>query len=133
MVRTCTSRVMTREKPDFDPTKSMRSASPNSHGFLSSKMSPTKPMWKGEQDLFMTLRYRLDQMEYLEYLHVDSVDLVQRLLSDLIQTTESARNFKNQLEIARNEKAIAEEQLYPLRQELTRLTAENNQLHLYPI
>ena len=86
-------------------------------------------MWKGEQDLVMTLRFRLDQMEYHEYLAPDSVDLIQRLLADLIQTTDSARTFKTQLELARNEKNIAEEQVFPLRQELSRLTAENNQLH----
>jgi hypothetical protein len=37
-------------------------------------------MWKGDQDLFLTLRYRLDQMDYPEHLHKDSIDLAQRLL-----------------------------------------------------
>lgn len=101
--------------------------------FQDAKMSPTtspiQPLWKGEQDLYLTLRFRLDQMEYSEYLSADSVDLVQRLLADLIQTTESARTFKTQVANARNEQMLAQEQVMPLRQELARLTSENNQLH----
>jgi hypothetical protein len=50
-------------------------------------------------------------MEYPEYLHPDSMDLVQRLLADLIQTTESSRTFKSQLDIAQSDKILAEEQV----------------------
>lgn len=75
-------------------------------------------------------------MEYPEHLAIDCVDLVQRLLpssnsslADLIQTTESARTFKLQLELANNDKILAQEQVAPLRNEIQRLTSENNKLH----
>ncbi|KAL2915535.1 hypothetical protein HK105_204937 [Polyrhizophydium stewartii] len=91
--------------------------------------SPSRPRWRGDDDQYLTLRHRLDQLDYREYLHPDSLDLVQRLLVDLVQTTETARTFKNQLELAAADRDAAQEQIQPLRQELARLTAENNHLH----
>ena len=91
----------------------------------------TRPLWSGGEQLFVTLRHRLDQMEYSEFLAKDSVDLVQRLLADLVQTTETARSFKALLETATNDRILAEEQVGPLRVEIGRLSSENNTLHRY--
>jgi hypothetical protein len=89
------------------------------------------PLWKEPQDLFFTLRFRLDQLEYKEHLDTSSVLLVQRLLSDLIQTTESTQTYKSKYDLAIHEKTLAEEQVLPLKNELCRITAENNQLHRF--
>jgi chromosome segregation ATPase len=85
--------------------------------------------WNAQEDPFVKIRYRLDQLEYTEYLHPDSVALVTRLLSDLIQTTQSSRVLKQQLEDAIKEHEITKEQLIPTQQELVRITQENNHLH----
>lgn len=108
-----------------------RPASKTSHRNSSSPAKHDRPFWKGDQDLYLTLRHRLNQLNYPQHLHADSLDLVQRLVADLVQTTASARDFKQQLEIAQNAVGVAEEQVGPLRGEMKRLTAENNQLHTY--
>lgn len=77
----------------------------------------------------MKLRYRLDQLEYTEPLSNDSVDLVMRLLSDLVQTTHTSRIYKTQLDAALKEQDAIREQVDPLKQELVRITQENNHLH----
>ncbi|KAI9357686.1 hypothetical protein DFJ73DRAFT_190386 [Zopfochytrium polystomum] len=77
-----------------------------------------------------TLRHRLNQLDYTEDFGTDSALLVQRLLADLVRTTESMKKFKHQLGTVQREKAALEEQIKPLRSEIARLTAENNQVHL---
>ncbi|KAJ3299289.1 hypothetical protein HDU76_006357, partial [Blyttiomyces sp. JEL0837] len=76
------------------------------------------------------LRHRLNQLGYKESFTWESSNLIQHLLSDLIRTTESLRKFKTQSERVAQEKAGLEEQIKPLRTEIARLTAENNQVHL---
>ncbi|KAJ3127363.1 hypothetical protein HK098_006447 [Nowakowskiella sp. JEL0407] len=75
------------------------------------------------------LRYRLDQLEYKEHFSPDSLALVEHLLSDLIVTTESAKNLKNKSDALNTDKEALLAQIEPLRHEISRLTAENNQLH----
>ncbi|KAJ3414954.1 hypothetical protein HDV05_005785 [Chytridiales sp. JEL 0842] len=76
------------------------------------------------------LRHRLLQLDYHEDFGPESMNLVRRLLADLVQTTDSARKFKNQAERVQQEKSDLEEQVQPLRSEISRLTAENNKVHL---
>lgn len=44
---------------------------------------------------FSTIRYRLDQLDYKEWMDPVSLPLVKRLLSDLINTTQVAREWKH--------------------------------------
>jgi hypothetical protein len=70
--------------------------------------------WIGPEtgrDLSNVLRNRLNQLEYYDDFGLDSVPLIQKLLSDLIQTTEAARKFKAQLDVAAQEKSLAQEQV----------------------
>ncbi|KAJ3027259.1 UNVERIFIED_CONTAM: hypothetical protein HDU68_004174 [Siphonaria sp. JEL0065] len=84
-------------------------------------------MLTAEEDF---LRHRLAQLDYREPFDMSSAPLIRRLLADLVQTTDSARKFKNEAERARREKEGLAQQIAPLRAELARLTAENNQVHL---
>ncbi|TPX46008.1 hypothetical protein SeMB42_g03840 [Synchytrium endobioticum] len=76
------------------------------------------------------LRLRLDQMGY-QRLHLppDAVQLATRLLSDLIVTTDTARKLKFEKDAAHAETRTLQDQVSPLRQEIARITSENNRLH----
>lgn len=50
--------------------------------------------YSGKDAEFNTIRYRLDQLDYKEWLDPISMPLVKRLLSDLINTTQVAREWK---------------------------------------
>lgn len=63
------------------------------------------------QDWTIVLRHRLNQLDYFEPFNDDAAPLVQKLLSDLIQTTETARKFKSQLDVVTQEKIISLEQV----------------------
>jgi hypothetical protein len=70
--------------------------------------------WIGPEtgrDLSNVLRNRLIQLEYYDDFSSDSVPLIQKLLSDLIQTTEAARKFKAQVDVLAQEKVLAQEQV----------------------
>ncbi|KAJ3300836.1 hypothetical protein HK104_000030 [Borealophlyctis nickersoniae] len=88
-----------------------------------------QPHWDSAGDAYRLLRHRLDQLDYKEQLPHDAVPLVRKLLADLIRSTETARRFKNEAEMKERDKGGIEEQVAPLRQEIARLTAENNHLH----
>lgn len=63
------------------------------------------------RDLSNVLRSRLNQLEYYDDFSLDSMPLIQKLLSDLIQTTEAARKFKAQVDVLAQEKSLANEQV----------------------
>jgi chromosome segregation ATPase len=90
-------------------------------------LKESEPGWS--HDAFTATRHRLDQLEYTEHLDKDSVALVSRLLADLIQTTVTCRQYKSQLDIGLKEQEAIKEQQTPLKNEIARLTAENNHLH----
>ena len=100
---------------------------------------------------YKLLRLRLDQLEYRDTFSIDSMTMVQRLLGDLIQTTETCQRLKVKVEeVAGDKKHISEQvskdqcififygrhltillkKIEPLRHEIARLTSETNQLHL---
>ncbi|NWR07610.1 CP135 protein, partial [Paradoxornis webbianus] len=79
---------------------------------------------------FVNLRKRLDQLGYRHALGVESLPLVEKLFSDLVHTTESLRRAK--LSSGKTEKECSNYDtiLEPYKTENTRLTRENNDLHL---
>ncbi|KAJ3301907.1 hypothetical protein HDV03_000235 [Kappamyces sp. JEL0829] len=78
---------------------------------------------------YSTLRYRLDQLEYREWLDPASTPLVKRLLQDLIATTQTAREWKGNGAGMQEEIRVLSEQVSPLRKELAGLEHENGVLH----
>ncbi|KFQ68259.1 Centrosomal protein of 135 kDa, partial [Phaethon lepturus] len=79
---------------------------------------------------FVNLRKRLDQLGYRQPLGVESLPLVEKLFSDLVHTTESLRSAK--LSAGKTEKECSnyDAVLEPYKTENTKLTRENNELHL---
>lgn len=60
----------------------------------------------GDDERFESIRYQLDALGYRQYMPPDSIGLVSQLIADLLQTTDSLKQYKNiaqnTLEIARN-------------------------------
>ncbi|KAH6564305.1 hypothetical protein BASA83_011775 [Batrachochytrium salamandrivorans] len=89
----------------------------------------SRPKWRSDDDQLQTLRHRLDQLQYPQYLDKSSMDLVQQLLADLVQTTDTARSLQSQLDLVTLQVQTTDDQIHPLRREIARLTSENNHLH----
>lgn len=55
---------------------------------------------------FKSIRYQLDALGYRQYMPSDSIGLVSQLVADLLQTTDSLKQYKNiaqnTLQVARN-------------------------------
>ena len=80
---------------------------------------------------YHTVKSQLDAMEYgKEFLALESLPLVKRLLSDLILTTESHEEQQKRIVELEGIAEKAQEEGFPLRRENSRLVRENNQLHL---
>ncbi|KAJ1569318.1 hypothetical protein HK096_003479, partial [Nowakowskiella sp. JEL0078] len=82
------------------------------------------------EELESKLRQHLDQLEYNLPFSRESAPLVDRILADLILTTDSARKLKNLVDSLSTDKDALSAQIEPLRAEISRLTNENNQLHV---
>ena len=78
---------------------------------------------------FLLLKKRLDALHYCQPLSIDSAALVDRLLNDLIKTTEGYQNLKKQLDENNTNLIKAESGLEPLKKENHKLIKENNELH----
>ena len=76
------------------------------------------------------LKRRLDSLRYCEPLGFDSAALVERLLNDLLKTTEGFQQLKRVSEEHAKRAAEAQEAVLPLQRETQRLTKQNNDLHL---
>ena len=76
------------------------------------------------------LRKQLLALDYDEPLGTDSAALVGRLFADLVATTESYEALLRHEGELSQEVALTQAQLHPLRKDNTRLTRENNALHL---
>ena len=83
----------------------------------------------GAEKKFLLLKKRLDALHYCQPLTLDSAALVEKLLGDLIKTTEGFQNLKRQNEEGKTNVLKAEGLLQPLKRENARLTKENNELH----
>lgn len=79
---------------------------------------------------FSTLRKRLDQLGYRQPLGIESLPLVEKLFSDLVHTTESLKNLKQQVSKQDKEKFLYEDNVEPYRSDNAKLVKENNELHL---
>ena len=82
---------------------------------------------------FSTLRKRLDQLGYRQPLGIESLPLVEKLFSDLVHTTESLKNLKQQISRHDKEKTSYEDNVEPYRSDNAKLVKENNELHLQHI
>ena len=95
---------------------------------------------------YQSIRHQLDSLHYSQpfsnypqyflictwYLFVDieSCALVERLVTDLLKTTEAYQLTKNELAILTNENRLNQQALLPLQKENERLAKESNGLHL---
>lgn len=79
-------------------------------------------------DPSLLIRHRLDQLGYASY-GIQDIQLIGRLVSDLISATEAAKQCKQAADLAVVQKETFQLQLDPLRAELAKITAENNKLH----
>ncbi|KAK2585798.1 hypothetical protein KPH14_010403 [Odynerus spinipes] len=79
---------------------------------------------------YRTVRKRLDSLGYQQALSLDALPLIERLLADLVQTTESLKHFKSVAQD--NIEACNQLQLIidPYKCDNARLVQECNQLHL---
>ena len=75
------------------------------------------------------LRKKLGAMNYHQLLTAGSVELVEKLLSDLVVTTTSYADLRKKLDPLQASLTRAETALEPLRQENARVVRENNELH----
>jgi centrosomal protein CEP135 len=66
----------------------------------------------------------------LTSIDIESSALVERLLNDLVKTTEGYQTVKNELTISREEGKLNQQALMPLQNDNERLLKENNQLHM---
>lgn len=79
---------------------------------------------------YRTVRKHLDNLGYQQALSLDALPLIERLLADLIQTTDSLKHFKSVAQ--QNTEACNQLQLIidPYKCDNARLVQECNQLHL---
>lgn len=63
------------------------------------------------------------------YIDIEACALVERLLTDLLKTTEAYQKTKNELAIITNENKLNQQALMPLQKENERLAKESNTLH----
>jgi centrosomal protein CEP135 len=83
-----------------------------------------------QSNSYSALKRRLDALNYTQPFAVNSAALVERLLNDLIKTTEGFQQLKRQGDEARTNMQDIQGAVGPLQREHTRLVQENNELHL---
>jgi centrosomal protein CEP135 len=78
---------------------------------------------------YQAVRKQLDALHYCLPFTTQSTELVERLLTDLLKTTEGYQKVKNELTRAKHDDSLNQQALVPLMKENERLTRENNKLH----
>lgn len=78
---------------------------------------------------FAILRKQLDKLNYTQPLTMESQSLVERLLSDLLRTSEGFQNMKKQFEEIKRASSQSTNLIEPLRRRMGKLETENNDLH----
>ena len=61
---------------------------------------------------------------------MQSSELVERLVNDLLKTTEGYQTLKNQIDMMKHDDQLNQQALVPLQKENERVTKENNKLHM---
>ncbi|KAJ3105156.1 hypothetical protein HDU97_008438 [Phlyctochytrium planicorne] len=102
-------------------------------GYIDAAAGRTERENHNKEDEDALLRYRLAQLGYREDFPNGAIPLIRRLFHDMVMTTETARKFKHQMERVQSERAGMEEQVQPLRKEISKLTNENNRVHIESI
>ena len=78
---------------------------------------------------YMRVKKSLEVLGYKDPLGIDSVSIVNKVLNDLIKTTEGFKKLQDERDKLRNELKSQNDLLLPFRNENIRLTKENNELH----
>jgi len=85
---------------------------------------------------FLALKEQLDQLHYSQplcksplTLAKDSAPLCEKLLWEVIRTTEGFQNLKRQNDVLNREKVLAEQAIVPVTKENERIVRESNDLH----
>ena len=78
---------------------------------------------------YMRVKKSLEVLGYKDPLGIDSVSIVNKVLNDLIKTTEGFKKLQDERDKLRNELKSQGDIVLPLRNENIRLTKENNELH----
>ena len=78
---------------------------------------------------YMRVKKSLEVLGYKDPLGIDSVSVVNKVLNDLIKTTEGFKKLQDERDKFRNELKSQGDIILPLRNENMRLTKENNELH----
>jgi len=78
---------------------------------------------------FLLLKKRLDALHYVQPFSADSASLVERLLNDLIKTTEGFQTLRKTNDELNVSVSKAEQRLEPLKKEIRLVLKENNELH----
>ena len=81
------------------------------------------------EDKYYALKQKLEALNFLQPLGIESAPLVEKLLSDLVLTTESYRNLERAANKQGQSLNLLQGQLQPLKSENNRLVRENNKLH----
>ena len=78
---------------------------------------------------YMRVKKSLEVLGYKDPLGIDSVSIVNKVLNDLIKTTEGFKKLQDERDKLRNELKSQGDLVLPFRNENIRLTKENNELH----
>ena len=81
------------------------------------------------EKLYVTLKKKLEALQYNHPLGLESVFLVDKLLNDLIKTNEGFQKLKKISEIQKTELESEKQATLPLRSENQKIVNENNSLH----
>lgn len=84
-----------------------------------------------QSKFYAALKKRLDSLRYCEPLGLESAPLVEKLLTDLIKTTEGFQQLKKQNSELNSKIKSLNESLVPLQNEVSVLMKKNNDLHLH--
>ncbi|GLH01226.1 Uncharacterized protein GBIM_07403 [Gryllus bimaculatus] len=79
---------------------------------------------------YRLLRKQLDELGYLNTLPIEALPLVERLISDLLHTTESLRHYKEIAQKSLEERVYFANGVEPYKQENAKLVRELNDLHI---
>ena len=86
-------------------------------------------MKKDMEREYTRVKKSLEVLGYKDPLGLDSVSVVNKVLNDLIKTTEGFKKLQDERDKLRMELKNQGDLILPLRSENMRLTKENNELH----